>query len=516
MAPEAAAVDPLLAARAHFARVGAEAWLVGGRVRDGLLGRWTVDTDIVVRSDAFGHAARIATRHGGAFVALDARRGIARVVWPARSRGAAPRGVLDLSDALDGDLEADLRARDFTINALALPLDALAEPLHSDASAPADASGTDLAVRGRPAWLPTAGVIDIVGGRADLFARRLRLIDPGALDADPLRLLRAPRLAAQLGFEIEPGTRAAILARAERVREPAAERVREELLRLLACDPPEAHVELLHSLGLLVHVLPELDPAVDGGMALVRGLAQLDAMARLQACLIDRSVPAPSEAVALVTSRHRGGLRRYMSGGVHGGKPRADWLRLAALLAGTVPVGAPQKDRERGPDEAPADLPDMSSALATAVGARLRLGNAELVALTAWLTWSPWVQAMAARRVGPTLREQHRFYRHTGGQGVAAVLLALALNAADKDRLESRASLAATADRLLTAWFERHEEIVAPTPLVDGRALLAGLAIKPGPLVGQLLEALLEAQAAGEVLSKDEALDLARRLLKST
>ena len=158
--------EPLEAARAALA--GEPAWLVGGAVRDRLLGRATDDVDIAVAGDPRGPARRIAKATGGAAFQLSHEFG----GWRAVGRGHAWH--VDLVILRDGEITADLAARDFTINAMAEPL-----------------AGGEL--------------LDPHGGRADLDARRLRMVSPGALADDPLRTLRAIRLAVS-GSMIRPWT----------------------------------------------------------------------------------------------------------------------------------------------------------------------------------------------------------------------------------------------------------------------------------------------------------------------
>jgi len=151
-----------------------DAWLVGGVLRDRLLGRETTDYDVAIRGDA-EHAARIVARaaHGHAF-ALSEAFGAWRVV----ARDASARWQVDVSPLHGETIEEDLGQRDFTINALAEPV----------------AGG---------------GYIDPFGGRDDLLARRLVMVHPRAFTSDPLRALRLARLASELGLSVAPDTAAA-------------------------------------------------------------------------------------------------------------------------------------------------------------------------------------------------------------------------------------------------------------------------------------------------------------------
>ena len=185
---------------------GEDAWIVGGAVRDELLGRPLVDLDIAVREPEAA-ARRFARRSGGAPFALSERHGAWRVALEAGH-------TVDFTP-LAGRIEADLATRDFTINAIAVPL-----------------------VGGQP--------VDPFGGLRDLERRVLRAIGPSAFSDDPLRLLRAARLEDELGFGLDPETERLVRQHAHLVRRPAGERILAELLQL----SPGGY-ERLAELGLL-------------------------------------------------------------------------------------------------------------------------------------------------------------------------------------------------------------------------------------------------------------------------
>src|SRR3954469_7437191 len=181
---------------ARDALAGEPAWLVGGAVRDRLLGRKTTDVDVALAGDPAAAARAIARATRGAAFELSGAFGAWRVV------AGGHAWHVDLVRLRDGDIAADLAARDFTINAMAEPL-----------------AGGEL--------------LDPHGGRADLEARRLRMVSPGALVEDPLRALRAVRLVTELDLELDPDTGAAVAANAVSIAEVAPERVFGELKRVV-------------------------------------------------------------------------------------------------------------------------------------------------------------------------------------------------------------------------------------------------------------------------------------------
>lgn len=517
--------DPLDAARRFFAARGGagDVWLVGGRVRDALLGRASLDTDLAVRNDALKIAAELARETGGSFVALDPIRDIARVVWsldvplsnvqPSHAQrsdaqpSAAPRGdtpahgsrsgldarerSLDIKSLDGGDLSSDLASRDLTINALALPLSGVdegAEPIARDS------------------------VIDQHGGLGDLDARRVRMLAPSAFDADPLRLLRAPRIALDLGFDIEPATRAAIRQRAWRAAEPAAERVRDEVLRLLAASDPSAAIRSLDSLGLLPAAMPELARISDrpfrhrlGPRAFEVCLLAIDTIRSIESIEAALSIDSgPSdERAAPWTGIDRAALAGHLGRLVFEGRPTSLWLRLATIMAVAARSAGARYDHRRGRwsgDERPATL--RRSALDSAARLRLSASAADWLAAVV-------VHAGAPARIGRSgldpvamARAVHRLDRVSGGRGADVGLVAFALNDAP--------SADDVIGPLIRHGMER--EAAAGDVLIDGRGLIEALGIPPGPLVGRLLEAIGAERAAGTIRDRDSALAFARTL----
>ena len=198
------------------------AFLVGGCVRDLLIGKPPADYDVAVSSGPESYARRLAERHGGRPVAIGpARHRIFRVVAGDR--------VFDVSPLAGSSIAADLHNRDFTINAMAFDLTRQA-------------------------------LIDPENGRADLRNRVIRMVSPAAFTRDPLRQLRAFRLAAQFTCRIEPQTVQAVKNGAGTITRGAGERIRTELLKMLAISKSVNLIEQMAACGLLFDILPELAP----------------------------------------------------------------------------------------------------------------------------------------------------------------------------------------------------------------------------------------------------------------
>jgi tRNA nucleotidyltransferase/poly(A) polymerase len=195
---------------------GEEAWVVGGAIRDELLGRPVVDVDVACRRPE--EAARAYAGHsGGAPFPLSEQHGAWRV--------ALDDGRTVDFTPLRGTIEGDLATRDFTVNALARPL----------------AGGE---------------ILDPSGGLEDIELRRLRAVTETVFEDDPLRLLRAVRLEDELGFRLAPLTEELVRAQAHLVARPAGERILAELERLLP-----AGFRRLEELGLLAPLGGSLERA---------------------------------------------------------------------------------------------------------------------------------------------------------------------------------------------------------------------------------------------------------------
>ncbi|RME53541.1 MAG: HD domain-containing protein, partial [Caldilineae bacterium] len=471
--------------------------LVGGVVRDALLARPApiTDLDVALEPPVLPLARRIADRLGWAYFPLDAERDVARLVH------RAPDGrelICDLA-ALRGSLAEDLLARDFTVNALA----------------------ATLARDGR--W----SLVDVCDGVTDLAARRLRRVTEKSLVEDPIRLLRAVRLAGQLGFTIEEATAQQIRALAPTVAHTSTERVRDELWKLLAAPAPHESVEQARALGLLAEVLPEaadLDGVEQGPphhLDVYRHtLLAVAHAAELRAWLKNADADLPAEVEALLEPR-QAELRAHFAQELAHGHTRADWLVWHALFHDW---GKPYTRSE----EAAGDTrrirflghETVSATLAARRLEALRFARREVqVAVrVAEAHMRPHQLSASFPHGSVSRRAAYRFFRAAAvgrpedATGLDVLLLALADGlATGATRTLLWTQLVACVGDLLDFFFRR--QLAAGPPLVDGRTLMAQLDLTPGPQVGRLLAAIAEAQAAGEIADQEQALALARSLL---
>jgi len=454
----------LLRALLRVAPKGTAPVLVGGAVRDALLGRSpAVDLDVAVASGALDIARRLAGALGIAFVPLDAERGAARVV--------APGHRVDLADFRAPTLDADLAARDFTVNALAVPLRALLR-------------------QGR------AAVHDPLGGLADLAARRLRLAGPDVLADDPLRALRGVRLASHLGFRLTPATRAAIRRTAPAISTVSPERVRDEVLALLSAPATARALRMADRLGLLAAVFPEVEamrrtaqPAPHRFDVLEHSLRAVGACDRLLARL-SALAPFGDELAAHVAEPLGGGISRRQI------------LKLATFLHD---VSKPETRRTIQGRVRFFAHDVLGAAKARAIGERLRLPERATSVLERLVRHH--LRPMHLGAAGElTQRARYRFFRDVGGETRDLLLLVLAdasaVGGESPFRLWPRMALV----RELLAGWEEQRESARREPLLRGGDVMARFGLAPGPEVGRLLARAREAQDLGLVGTKDEAL----------
>ncbi len=463
-------------------------WLVGGAVRDAFLRQPIKDVDIAVASGGIALARRIANGLRGGFFVLDAERDVGRALLE------TPTGrlIVDVAGFRGGSLEADLRDRDFTINALAVDL-------RGDLNA----------------------IIDPTGGVSDAFAKVIRRCNPNAVSRDPIRALRAVRQSVQFGCRIEPETLADVRAAAPHLLDTSIERVRDELFRLLALEKPASALRIADRLGLLTRIIPELDPlhdlrqnAAHAHDAWNHTLAVVDALGDLLTVVSPRRTDDTAAQfnlgmVAVALDRYRSRLQAHFNQPWADERPARAVLMLAALLhdigKGIVPPVPDEHGQPRFRDHAAVGA-DAAAARLEA----LHLSNAErerIVTLIRYHMGSAlWLEDLTPLAI-------YRYWKTLGEGGIDLVFLTMAdyLGAVGV-RLEQDVwlRLVENAQTLLRAWYEQRDQLVAPPALLDGRALMKALGLKPGPLVGELLERIREAQVSGQIATPEAALEFAR------
>jgi putative nucleotidyltransferase with HDIG domain len=489
-------VHPILKRLASIIPQNLPVFVVGGAVRNALTKRPTKDFDFTLPGKAIQTARRIADALDGAFYALDKERDFGRVIIP------QPEGeplVLDFSPFQGTNLEEDLRSRDFTINAIAFDIN-------------------------RPQEL-----LDPLGGAADLYAKRLRACTPDAFTSDPVRILRGIRFSVSWEMRTEPGTQEQMRAAVGLLPLVSDERLRDELFHLLETPKPATAIRILDYLDAIPYVLPELNA--------LKGLEQspphtqdawqhsLDALTKFYTVL-DVLKPSfnPEGSASLflgVVSHRLGRYREQLE--VHLNTrliQHRSFISLIFLAALYHDIGKPDtqkidqdgRTRYLGHEEVGAEL-------VVKRGRVLQLSNSEIKRLKSivynhmrplWLTQTGKL---------PSRRAIYRFFRDTGPAGVDICLLSLADTLATYGPALPPDLWAHQVDvirALLESWWEKSEEVISPPALIDGNDLIGELGLKPGPIIGQVLRTIQEAQATGNVVNRRQAFELASKILENS
>ncbi|MDE0200521.1 MAG: hypothetical protein OXK78_20105 [Caldilineaceae bacterium] len=493
---------------------------VDGQSHDGVRGpiarsktpAFTTDLDLVLCGPVLPLARRVADRLGWAYYPLDEKRDVARLI----GKCADGQRIECDAAALRGDLRSDLLARDFSANALALRIS--------------------------PDSLPR--LIDECNGIADISSSRLRRVSEGSLGSDPIRLLRAVRLAVQLGFSIEHETRKQISALAGTVVSVSAERLRQEMWKLLDCSGPDVGIRELDELGLLTYLLPEVK-ALQGVQQSSRhhldaydhSLLATHYAGELRDWL--RGGPAPEDstlAQSLVPWTEA--LRTHFCEEIAAGHDRAGWLVWHALLHDTGKARSATEEVENGAEgQSRAGHQELSAEIAGRRVASFRFSRREVL-----LAGSVARRHSVPRRLVTALTEEeerigrraaYRFFRDAGsvvaGQqfvrglgsggarqpldGLDVTLQAVSdLQATGRERGSEWGRFLRAMDGLFDYAFSRPADHLT-APLMDGHRLMEQFGLAPGPVVGKILRELAEARASGSVADVGEALALAKDLL---
>jgi poly(A) polymerase len=472
-----------------------DTWIVGGALRDELLGRPVRDVDLAVAGDPAPVARAVADSVRGPVFRLSEAFGAWRVI---DRRGGR---VFDVSPLQGDTIQEDLGARDFTVNAMAR---AVGAPEAEAGGGEASAAIVQALAGDR---LPGGPLIDPLGGRADLEARVLRVLGPAAYERDPLRPLRLARFAAELGFAPDPETERLTAGAAPNVASAAGERVFAELRRLVIAEGALAGLALADRLGLLQPVLPELTDLHDVEQSHYHHLDVYDHTLEVLAMQID--LESRLHTVFQETDAER--LERILAEPLADELTRGQALRLGALLHD---IGKPAT-RDTRPDGRVTFMGHdrLGEQMVRSVCRRLRTSD-RLARFLEGLTRHHLVLGFLVHERPLDRRQVYRYLARTTPVEVEVTLLSCADRLATRGRRAEEASEAHLdlARELMRAALDWREHGPPGVP-IRGDELARELGIEPGPELGRLLAELTEAAYAGEVATRDDAVAVARRLL---
>lgn len=460
-------------------------FLVGGAVRDVLLGIEIHDLDFALSTDPTLLAKSLAKRLKAGFYVLDDERHTARVMYRTVSGAEFP---LDFVQFTGSGLQEDLGNRDFTINAMAVSLSDLGE------------------------------VIDPLGGQTDLDNQVIRACSPHALLDDPIRVLRGVRLAHQFNFNYADGLDVLMIEATRQLASTSYERQRDELFKILEGPEPYSAIDDCQRFQVIRSIFPILAAQRDIPASAphiyplfrhtLQSIYYYDEIIEI---LQSKRMPYDPvttwrSSLINVLSHFASRLQEYFLMEITPGRHKYGLAMLGALLHD---IGKPETKKTGegghfyylGHDKVGADL-------AWEAAKRIQLSNAE----------SDWVKTFVGNHLGlltwthsddlPSRRSIFRFFKKVGDVGIAIALFSLADSLATHGenipaaKWEKHLQII---DILLTNWWENQNTVVSPEPLLGGYDLQQEFGLKPGKLIGALLSDLVEAQASGEVKTLEEA-----------
>jgi tRNA nucleotidyltransferase/poly(A) polymerase len=456
-----------------------DVYIVGGWLRDRLLKRANRDLDLAASGSPLALSKKIARSLRGRLVVLDDEHKIYRIVL----RGHPDLDYIDVARLRGKTIMEDLSNRDFTINAMALAVP--------------DAGAIDIGRR-----------IDPLGGGKDLSGKTVRMVSPGAFADDPLRLLRAFRLAAELNFRLEPRTLRRIRKDARLISRSAAERIREELFRMFAVKDSADWIACMEKTGILQQVIPEISPMKTSARRFYfhpHGLWQ-HALETL------RSLEDILRRPAKFFPKNAGQIERHLDETISSGVSRRELLKLIALLHD---VAKPRCARRVGNRMRFLGHETKGAAMAAEIFTRLRIGRKEIRVARRLIEHHMRPISLGQSKT-TTRRAAFRLFRDLAADVPDLFLLSLA-DCYSYRHLKTRKTVdlktqECTVRNLVALYFDEKEKPSRPK-LADGHLLMRTFALQPGPLIGALLTLITEAQDTGKITTRDEAMALVRKKL---
>jgi poly(A) polymerase len=446
---------------------GAKLYAVGGALRDICLGRPVRDVDLTSAGDVMGFARAFANHLGAAFVPLDAARGEARVVY-------RKRHVLDFARLRGDDIIEDLYQRDFTLNALACPLEVLL-------------------TRAEPEF------IDPCRGWQDIQGRVIRMVSDRSFRDDPVRLLRAFRFASTLEFTIDTATLTGVAPVVSSLSEAAGERIQSELLPLFAAPHSSSHVVTMARLGLLDVLFPEL-AATRGTPPRTADRLDLFGHASLTYRAVEELVNTPGSYLPAIQDI----VAAYLQS-----RERQALIKWAALLHA---IGNTGSTRETAPGcQVLPELTERSAQQWEQVGSRLKLSRRRIDYVKTLIAHHhrPFELAILEAQGRLTTSLLYGWCKELGEEvlGVFALAIGHAQASGQVDTPGHGAlALGQTAAHVWDVYRHRILPVLKGPRLVTGDDLQMIFHLTPGPRFKTLLDALELAQVEGHIRSRAEAL----------
>ncbi len=474
----------------YFSELRIESYVVGGLLRDSIIGKETSDIDIAVSADPLEITSDVASLLDGKPVLMDKLNRVGRIVLKNEESPIGIQYIIDIT-SVEGDIKENLSRRDFTLNAMAV----------------------DLSQFDRNP--PSIYLLDPYGGFNDLDKCVIRVISDTAFKSDPVRLLRAVRLAAELDFKIDEYTETMIREYSSLISGVVGEKVRDELIKILAVPGSGKLLAYLDELCLLTAIFPEIEQA--------KGVIQpkehfwdvfehsLQTVVAVDLLIREGNLEYTSDKV-LTAVPWSDELAQYFNREVSGGSTRKSLLKLAAVLHDiakpqTKTFNSGGRMRFLGHAKDGADM-------VTDILERLRFSTKEVKHVEMLVKYHLRPTQMSQDEM-PTTKAIYRYFRDTGETGIDVLFLSLADHLATRGprlSLQNWEEHTKLVDYILSQRSEQENAVRSPK-LVDGHDLINIFNMKQGREIGKILEAVREAQAAGELTTRKEALSFVEKMI---
>lgn len=441
-----------------------EIYLVGGAVRDYFMGLESTDRDIIVMDEeAREFALKLAELFEASFVPLDEENKIYRIVLPDKIN------YIDITNPVGDSIEKDLMRRDLTINAIAVNI-------------------------------RTGELIDISGGVTDIRNKCINYVNELNFVDDPLRLLRVYRFQALYGFELAPETISAVCRYSDLIRKPAVERINYEILKLFSGEYAHIALENMNKTWILEEIFP-----------FVKELKQVPPNSHHHLDLFHHSIETVRQVQNLYNEASDD-VKEHLDEIDFGGFSRLAHLKLAAFMhdIGKFSTWTIEEGRHRFIKH-----DDVGAKMSVKVLKELHFSNKQIDYISSMIKYHIYPSHVMT---SPQITEKimMRYVRKMDSNSIDAIILAQAdrLSARGPEITDEIVERNITSLNMLLRFYLEARETLEPLPkLLSGNDVMDILNIKPSRQLGEIMEALHEAQISGDVITREHAVEFVKNLV---
>ncbi len=441
-----------------------EIYLVGGTVRDFYMGLESTDRDIIVMDqEAREFALKLSELFQATFVPLDEENKIYRIVLPDKIN------YIDVTNPVGDSIEKDLMRRDLTINAIAVNI-------------------------------RTGELIDISGGVTDIMNKCINYVNELNFVDDPLRLLRVYRFQALYGFQLAPETINAVCKYSDLIHKPAVERINYELLKLFGGEYAHVALENMNKTWILEEIFP-----------FVKELKQVPPNSHHHLDLFHHSIETVKQ-VQILYNEAPDEVKEHLSKIDFGGFSRLAHLKLAAFMhdIGKFSTWTIEEGKHRFIKH-----DDVGSKMSVKILKDLHFSNKQIDYISSMIKYHIYPSHVMT---SPQITEKimMRYVRKMDTNSIDAIILAQAdrLSARGPEITDQIVERNITSLNMLLRFYLEARETLKPLPkLLSGNDVMQILNIKPSKRLGEIMDALHEAQISGDVITKEHAIEFVKNMV---